>query len=212
MKVIDLMTRDVLTVAPETPLKNVAALLVEHGISGVPVAEGERVVGVVSERDILFKERPSIGLHRGALAWLMDETDLTLKIDARTAREAMSHPPVTIASGRSVADAARLMLDEGISRLPVVDSRRLVGILTESDLVRAFTRSDETIRREILDDVVVKAVAASASSIDVSVRDGEVTVAGTVATKEQAQLVEALVDTVPGVVAADVRLRWGDAA
>jgi CBS domain-containing protein len=212
MKVSDLMTTDVATVAPETALKEVAGLLIERGISGAPVVEGDRVVGVVSERDILFKERSSTGLHRGVLAWLMDETDLTIKFDARTAREAMSSPPVTIASGRQVADAARLMLDENISRLPVVDSGRLVGILTESDLVRAFARSDEAIRREILDEMLVKTFGGSGKSLDVAVRDGDVTVTGTVATKQQAQLIETLVDKVPGVVTTDVRLRWGDAA
>ena len=212
MKVSDVMTRDVVTVAPETSLKEVARLLVEHRISGVPVVEGDRVVGVVSERDVLFKERPSTRLHRGVLAWLMDETELTLKIDARTARDAMSSPPVVIASGRQVADAAKLMLDEGISRFPVVDSGRLVGVITEGDLVRAFARTDEVIRREILDDMLVKTFGTSQSSLDVSVRDGEVTITGTVATKQQAKLIEELVDKVPGVVSADVRLRWSDAA
>ena len=98
MRVRDVMTQDVATVAPDTDLRDLAALLVERRISGVPVVENGRVVGVVSERDILFKERPSDGLSRGVLARLMDEGDLTLKIDARTAREAMTSPPLTIAT------------------------------------------------------------------------------------------------------------------
>ena len=81
MRVKDVMTQDVATVAPDTDLRDVAALLVQKRISGVPVVEGGRVLGVVSERDILFKERPSDGLSRSVLARLMDEGDLMLKIE-----------------------------------------------------------------------------------------------------------------------------------
>jgi CBS domain-containing protein len=108
MRVRDVMTKDVATVAPDTELRDIAALLVRQRISGVPVVEAGRVVGVVSERDILFKERPLDGLHRGVLAWLMDEGDLMLKVDARTARTAMTAPALTIGPARSVADAAAL--------------------------------------------------------------------------------------------------------
>ena len=149
MRVRDVMSTDVATVAPATDLRDIAALLVEKRISGVPVVENGRVVGVVSERDILFKERPSDGLHRGVLGWLMDEGDLMLKVDARTAGSAMTSPAVTIGPDRGVADAASVMLDESFSRLPVVDHGSLVGIVTRHDLVRAFARSDEEIWLEI---------------------------------------------------------------
>ena len=82
MRVRDVMTTDVATVAPDTDLRKVAALLVQLRISGVPVVDGGKVVGVVSEGDILFKERAADGLHRGVLGWLMDEGDLMLKVDA----------------------------------------------------------------------------------------------------------------------------------
>jgi CBS domain-containing protein len=132
-----------------------------------------------------------------------------IKIDARIARDAMSAPPVTIASGRSVADAAKLMLDEGVSRLPVVDSGRLVGIITEGDLVRAFARTDDEIRREIREETFLKNFAVR-DLVDVQVRDGLVTITGPVATKEQAELVEAMVEEIPGVVSVDAHLNWRD--
>ena len=210
MRVRDVMTQDVATVAPDTDLRDLAALLVEKRISGVPVVEGGRVVGVVSERDILFKERPSEGLSRGVLAWLMDEGDLTLKIDARTAGEAMTSPPLTIAPSRGVADAAVTMLDENVSRLPVVDHGRLVGIVTRHDLVRAFARSDEQIRREINTDPLVRSYWRRPSDYDVAVENGAVTLNGKVGSKEQAKLIEAFVDRVPGVVGITSRLHWED--
>ena len=210
MRVRDVMTQDVATVAPDTDLRDLAALLVEKRISGVPVVEGGRVVGVVSERDILFKERPSEGLSRGVLAWLMDEGDLTLKIDARTAGEAMTSPPLTIAPSRGVADAAATMLDESVSRLPVVDHGRLVGIVTRHDLVRAFARSDEQIRREIDTDPLVRSYWRRPSDYHIAVENGAVTLSGKVGSKEQAKLIEAFVDRVPGVVGITSRLHWED--
>jgi CBS domain-containing protein len=210
MKVSDLMTRDVATVTPGAALKDVARLLVARRISGVPVVEGDHVVGVVSERDILFKQQPSSGVHRGVLAWLMDETQITLKLDARTAQEAMSRPPVTIASGRPVVDAAKLMLDEGVSRLPVVDSGRLVGILTEGDLVRAFARSDEEIRREIMEDAILPTLWQPPGVFDLEVQGGEVTISGAVATRDHARKIERLIDRVPGVVGIEARLHRPD--
>jgi CBS domain-containing protein len=202
------MTTDVTTVAPDTDLRDVAALLVQKRISGVPVVEAGRVVGVVSEQDILFKERPSDNLHRGVLAWLLDEGDLMLKIDARTAGMAMSRPPVTISPLRSVADAAALMLDDGVARLPVVENGKLVGIVTRHDLVRAFARSDEEIWQEIESDSIVRSYWRRPTSYDVAVRNGEVTLSGKVASKEDAKVIEAFVDRVPGVVGVVSRLHW----
>jgi CBS domain-containing protein len=211
MRVRDVMTTDVMTVAPDTDLRQVAALLVQKRISGVPVVEGERVVGVVSERDILFKERPSDGLHRGVLAWLMDEGDLMLKVDARTALSAMTSPAVTIGPARSVADAAALMLEEGVSRLPVLEGTRLVGIVTRHDLVRAFARTDEEIWQEIETDPLIRSYWRRPGSYDVSVENGVVTLTGRVDSQEHAHLIEAFVDRVPGVVAVTSRLHWENA-
>jgi CBS domain-containing protein len=212
MRVRDVMTKDVVTVAPDTELRDIATLLVRGRISGVPVVEGGRVVGVVSERDILFKERPADGLHRGVLAWLMDEGDLMLKVDARTARTAMTAPALTIGPARSVADAAALMLDEGVSRLPVVDGTELLGIVTRHDLVRAFARGDEEIWQEIDSDPLIRSYWRRAGAYDVSVSHGEVTLTGKVGSKEQAQMIESFVDRVPGVVAITSRLHWRDAS
>lgn len=210
MRVRDVMTEDVAIVSPTTDLRDVAALLVRKRISGVPVVEGGRVVGVVSERDILFKERPADGLHRGVLGWLMDEGDLMLKVDARTAADAMTSPPLTITSARGVAEAAAIMLDEGISRLPVVDHGRLVGIVTRHDLVRAFARSDREIQEEIEGDPVVRSYWRQPGSYDITVSKGVVTLAGKVGSKEHASTIHAFVDRVPGVVGITSWLHWED--
>jgi CBS domain-containing protein len=208
MRVRDVMTTDVATVAPDTDLRDVAALLVQKRISGVPVVEQGRVIGVVSERDILFKERPSAGVSRGVLAWLMDEGDLMLKIDAKTVQEAMTGPAVTIGPDRSVADAATLMLNEGVSRLPVVQGTELVGIVTRHDLVRAFARADEEIWQEIESDSLIRSYWRRPGDYDIAVERGHVTLTGKVNSKKQANEIEAFVDCVPGVVGMTSHLHW----
>jgi len=202
------MTTDVATVAPETDLRAVAGLLVQRRISGVPVVADGRVLGVVSERDILFKERPSTGLSRGVLAWLMDEGDLMLKIEASNAHEAMTGPAVTIGPDRSVSDAAALMLNEGVSRLPVVQGTELLGIVTRHDLMRAFARADEEIWQEIESDPLIRSYWRRPGDYDIAVEGGHVTLTGKVGSKEQAKAIQAFVDRVPGVVAMTSRLHW----
>jgi CBS domain-containing protein len=203
MIVAQLMTKDVLTVTPETPLKEVAALLAAHGISGVPVVVDGAVVGVVSDADILFKEhglpeRRRFGARRRAEA----------KIGAATVGEAMTTPAVTTTSRRHVDEVARLMTARGVKRLPVVDRGELVGIVSRTDLVRAFTRSDDEIAREIRDDVIVRTFWLASHDIDVSVEDGVVTLVGTLDTRTLARLLPRFVRAVPGVVRVDSDIAW----
>jgi CBS domain-containing protein len=156
MKVKELMSEGVITVAPDATLKEVAALLVEHGISGVPVVGADgALLGVVSEGDILLKERGA-DRESGLLRWLLGGVSIEAeKLEARTASDAMTSPAVTIAPNRDVYQAARLMTDEGIKRLPVVDGHgSLLGIVTRRDLVKAFARSDDDVEREIEETVL----------------------------------------------------------
>lgn len=209
MRVEDLMTRTVKTVAPGASLKQVAGLLVENGISGLPVCDvGGRVVGVVSEADILLKER---GVdRRGRLAWLLapPEPEEVAKAEARTAAEAMTSPAITISPFRSVHEAARLMLEHGVNRLPVVKEDRLVGIVTRADVVRAFHRTDHEIAREIRDEVLQRTLWIRPGSVAVDVEGGEVTLRGDVEGRSDLTLIERLVARVPGVVGVTSELTW----
>src|SRR5438093_4867477 len=154
MNVEQVMTHDVVTVRPETPLKEVARLLADHRISGVPVCDDAgRVLGVVSEKDVLFKELGP-DERRGPLTWLFEPKQPSAKALARTAGEAMTSPPITIGRKQTMAQAARLMIEQAVNRLPVVSNGEPVGIVSRGDLVRAFVRSDEEIAREIADDVL----------------------------------------------------------
>ena len=208
MKVKDVMTTDVVTVEPETSLKDVAAILAVRRISGLPVVDADgKVVGVISEADILFKEVGEKG-PQGVIAWLL-EPGGDAKLEARTAGEAMTGPARTIGPERPVAEAAKRMLEEAVNRFPVVDDDgKLLGIVTRADLVRAFVRTDETIATEIREDVVLKTLWIAPEALDISVEKGAVKIAGHVESKADAELIEAFARRVPGTVSVESHLTW----
>lgn len=208
MKVVDVMTRDVKTVTPGAPLKNAAGLLVQCGISGLPVVEDGKVVGVISEADVILKECGEAPRRGGLLGLIVDPPEW-LRRDVRTVGQAMSQPALTIAPDRPVSEAATLMIERNVNRLPVVDAEgSLVGIVTRADLVRAFVRSDDEISREIRDDVILHTLWIAPEGIVVEVENGEVRLAGQVESKAEAEMLEHFVRRVPGVVSIDSQLSW----
>jgi CBS domain-containing protein len=210
MKLGELMTPDPIAVGPETPLKDVAAILLEHGISGVPVI-GERleVLGVVSEADIVAKEAGPDPRDRRLISWLLGGRYVDRqKIAARTAVEAMESPAITVTARETVAEAARLMTEHEIKRLPVVDEEGvLIGIVTRTDLVRAFTRSDDEIEQEIRE-ILLETLWLDEPGLHLRVKRGEVRLAGKMRRRSDAELLARLASRVPGVVGVHSTLRW----
>ena len=210
VRVGDVMTRDVVSVTPDTPLKDVAAAIVERGISGLPVCDADgAVVGVLSEADLLVKQGGSPERSGGLFAWLVETAsapDLA-KLRAHTAGEAMTSPAVTVETASPVSEAARTMVSLGVNRLPVVEDGRLVGIVTRADLVRLFTRSDEEIARDIRQDVV-KRLWIAPERIEIEVEQGEVVLRGEVDTEAEAGLLEKRIPLVAGVVGVRSELSW----
>ncbi|CDF57575.1 CBS domain-containing protein [Thermobrachium celere] len=117
MKVKDIMTRDVITVSPNTPVKEVADLMRKYNIGSVPVCEGNRVVGIVTDRDIVIRE----------VAYGKNPNEVL-------ARDVMTASITTINSEKDIHDAARIMAEKQIRRLPVVEDGRLVGMLALGDI------------------------------------------------------------------------------
>jgi CBS domain-containing protein len=210
MKVRDVMSTNVAAVGPDATLKQVAELMGDRGISGVPVvgAEGE-VLGVVSEEDIVVK----VASHpeSAGVSWRLfaPEGLDPGRLAAATAGEAMTIPAVTVDAEASVAEAARLMVDQGVKRLPVLAGGGLAGIVTRADVVRAFTRSDGEIWEELRNEVLPRQLWIPPEQLEVGVAGGRVTVAGEVETRTEADLVEAFAWRVPGVVSVDCSgLAW----
>jgi CBS domain-containing protein len=196
------MTTSVVTVTPETPIAEVARILVERGISGLPVVDSEgKVLGIVSEGDLLVRE---------AGHW-SDEKHQARggKVDARTAGEAMTSPALTIEPFRAIRAVAEIMIESHVNRLPVVDpDGRLIGIVSRADLVRAFVRTDaqleETIRREVL----IRDMWLDPDKFEVHVDHGAATVTGTVIKRSTADVIGRLLAMVPGVVSAETDITW----
>jgi len=206
MRVRQLMSKDVLTVAPDAQLRDAAKELVDHRVSGVPVVTDGIVVGVLSEGDIVAKA--SGGTDRGGLlTWLFDPSDQTARVSAQTVGEAMTSPAVTIAPNRQVHEAARTMIDRGVNRLPVVENGVLVGIVTRADIVRAFTRADVELAEEIRDDLLRRTFWAEPGSVTVAVSKGRVTLVGEVETEADTEMLPLFVSRVPGVVSVNAELR-----
>jgi CBS domain-containing protein len=193
MRVEDVMTRDVEVVEPRTGLKEVALLLSAHEISGVPVVEHGVPVGVVSESELVAKEQESEAETVRRRFRRRPQTAAVVAADAMTA------PPVTVRPQSSAVRAAWLMTQHDVDRLLVVENDRLVGIITRGDLVRAFGRSDERIRAEIVDEVL-PALDVSPNDVTVAVADGIVRLEGEVEDELDAQWLPHAVRSVVGVV------------
>ena len=197
-----------ITVPRSASLKEAASVLVQRGISGVPVVDDGKVVGVFSERDLLFKEQ---GKQAGTrwLTWLTDPLAVAdrPKLEARTAGEAMTAPAVTVEADANISAAARLMLEAGVSRLPVLRKGMLAGIVTRADLVRVFARSDDEIAREITDEILGRTLWIKEDALELSVRDGEVSLSGELRDTVDSDLLRRLVAQVPGVVSVETDLQ-----
>lgn len=208
MKVCDLMTKDVVSVRPETSLREAASLLAERRISGMPVVNDQNeVIGVLSEADILVKAGGSVSRNR-LLGWLLEsDVGIEEKIRAETVAEAMSAPAVTIAPHRPVHEAAKMMVTENVNRLPVIEDGKLSGILTRADVVRAFTRSDAEIAEEINGEILRRTFWLEPGRVTATVTDGHVLLTGEVETEADAEILPTLVARVPGVVSVEAELR-----
>jgi CBS domain-containing protein len=198
-KVSDVMTKEVVIVGPQEGFKTCVDLLRIHKISAVPVVDHEeRLLGIVSEHDLLRKEESQDSRGRKSR-----------KAAGRTAAEVMTSPAWSVSSDASLAKAARLMHDKMVKRLPVVDSvGKLVGIVSRADLLRPYLRSDESIRREIAEQIMVKTLFIDPRAFEVDVRDGVVRLNGELETKSLGGLVVKLAEGVEGVVAVDSKMSY----
>jgi CBS domain-containing protein len=209
MKVETIMTRDVVTVEPTASLKHAAELMLEHRISGLPVVSDGTIVGVFSQADLLFKEQGPPESHAW-LSWFVDPIAVAdqRKLGARLVGEAMTTPAQVIEQDQPVATAAKIMLGTGINRLPVTNHGQLVGIVTRTDLVRAFTRGDDEIAAEI--EEILARGASAATDVKAEIADGEVTLSGRVGSRADTRAIPSRVAQVPGVVSVESKLKLAE--
>jgi CBS domain-containing protein len=213
MKVRDVMTSPAITVTPETPFASVAATLVEHDISGAPVIdEAGRLVGVVSEADLL--DRQVHGRRQVPGLWTLLSELVHGRYPYRvhgpvalTAAELMTPGIDIVAPDDDVQTATRRMVDRGHRRLAVIDDGAVVGVISRHDVLRPFVRDDVEVLTEVRRVLADPFRVAEDHAVRPSVRDGVVTIDGTVRRPGEEEIVEAEVLAVPGVVAVDNHLR-----
>lgn len=186
------MTADVVTVGPEAPFKAVAVLLASWRISGAPVVDEEgHVLGVVSQGDLLERATPHGLLKRQARR----------KAGAAFVADLMTTPAITVRADDDVAVATKLLEEHHFHRLPVVDGDgKLVGVVSRSDLLRVFLRTDREIREEVREEVLRREMAVDPASLYVAVHNGIVTLNGTVERASMIPVITALTRRVDGVV------------
>ncbi|GHG06956.1 CBS domain-containing protein [Streptomyces filamentosus] len=201
--VADVMTKKVVAVRPDTSFKEIVAAMERWKVTALPVLEGEgRVVGVVSEADLLLKEE--FHDHRLGMVEQLRRRDATAKAGSDRAVELMTTPAVTVRPEASLPRAARLMATHRVKRLPVVDADGVIqGVVSRSDLLKVFLRPDEELADEVRRDVVARLFPLSRDRIEVRVDAGVVTLAGDVRDSTLIPLAERLARAVEGVV--DVR-------
>jgi CBS domain-containing protein len=202
------MTTDVVSVRETAEYKTIVSVLRELHVSAFPVLdEADHLVGVVSEADLLLKEvgQEALGGYLISSGRRGEQT----KAAGVTAAELMTTPAVTIGPDDSLADAARLMHDRHVKRLPVVDQAgRLVGIVSRVDLLSVFDRPDGAIRNAVRKDIIARDFALDPDVFDVQVTSGIVTITGQVENQSVARHLLDAVRHSQGVVGVRSRLRF----
>jgi CBS domain-containing protein len=205
----DVMTPDPVAVASDATFKEIVGILTARRISAVPVVDGEnRVLGIVSESDLFLKEAFARGAASNGVDRVRHRPEQS-KAAAIDARSAMTSPAITIHREVGLTQAARLMFDRRVKRLPVVDEEaRLVGVVTRGDLLAVFRRSDSDIRDEVLDDVIVRTLWMDTERMQVGVEDGVVTLTGETERRSDIPILTRLVQGVEGVIGVRNQLQY----
>ena len=219
MKVREIMTRSVVSVSPDTPVSELAELLIERRISAVPVIEGDALVGIVSEADLLH--RYEIGTERrlAARPWwqrLFANPESPwgyVESHAKKVRDIMTADVVSVPEDMAAAEVAELFESRHIRRVPVVKGEKVVGIVSRTDFVRALvargkirrhehSKSDESIRRAVLAELESQPWWRPLYC-DVTVTQGVVHVSGLLESPEEKDAVRVAAENIEGVRGVD---------
>jgi len=207
MRVVDVMTTDVVAALPEWSLKQAARVMIEAAVSGLPVvADDGTVVGIITEADFIETEAGrTIGRRRLFDTVFGEKRTRT----PSTVGAAMTRSLIVVDRNTTIAEAARLMTDRKVKRLPVVDpDRRLEGIVSRGDILVAFARDDEAIADDVERGVIRRILMLESRDVSVHVADGVVILSGQVPNRSDAKLLEELVGRIEGVIRCDSDLVW----
>ncbi|MDJ0923902.1 MAG: CBS domain-containing protein [Acidimicrobiia bacterium] len=205
LKVADVMTTDVLSVAPDDRLRLAAGLMREHRISGLPVVEDGKVVGIITESDFLniAAETPD-GERHGFLDALFGGHRAAHP--STRVGEAMTEDPITVQASMPVREAARHMKRHRIKRVPVVDEEQgLVGILSRADIMKVFVRDDVAIAADVTE---ILHRYRFDHQVQAETNDGRIVISGEVEHRSGAELIEEVLFRILGVIEVENQVTW----
>lgn len=207
MKVVDVMTTDVVSAEPEWSLKQAARVMIDAGVSGLPViGDNGMVVGIITEADFIETEAGrTIGRQRLFDTVFGEKRTRT----PSTVEAAMTRSPIVVDRNTTIAETARLMTDRKVKRLPVVDPNgHLEGIVSRGDILVAFARDDDVIADAVERGVIRRILMLESRDVSVHVADGVVMLSGQVPNRSDAKLLEELVGRIEGVIRCESDLVW----
>lgn len=207
MLIRDLMTKDILTVGPETSLKEAARRMLVAGVSGLPVTDAGRLVGIITEADFVRSEAGRSARKRAGLLrfWAKDEG---IPGHELLVGDVMTRDVRTIGPDSDHVEAARTMSINGVKRLPVLDEGDLVGLVSRTDILRAFVRPDNDIVDEIQSEVMRKVMWVDPKRVSIVCEDGNLRLSGQMETRADAELLIELTKRIDGVASVEDRLTW----
>lgn len=215
-RVEDVMTCLVVKLYPNDTIHEAAARLAQNNISGAPVVVDGKVVGIVSEADLMRTAISGAKVDKGRstmnLLGLFLRGHATPPLEDARVKSIMSEYVVTIAPSATIWDAAAIMERHGVKRLPVVDGdRNLLGVVSRADLIAVMARDDEELRQDILDSIGDLG-EETIEGVRVQVEEGVATLRGTADRRTTKNLAVRIAATVPGIIEVVDRLdfEWDD--
>jgi CBS domain-containing protein len=221
MKASDVMTRNVLTVGRETSVANAIRVMLENNISGLPVLDNGKIVGILTEGDLL--RRSETGTERHRPRWLeivMGPGRMAgeyVRAHGRKVEEIMTTDLISVAGDTPLDEVVGLMERRRIKRVPVLDGNILIGVISRADLLSSLLRvleaqhsehrGDDDIREQILAELA-KAAWVPRDGLSISVRDGIVDLNGVILEEKEREALRVVAENVPGVTAVEDHLVW----
>jgi CBS domain-containing protein len=221
MKVADLMTRGVLSVAPDDPVRKAAELMLRYGVNGFPVLDQGKLVGMITQGDFLRRVETGTEHQRTRLAELFADpgqlADEYVHSHARTVGDVMTRNVVTIQADAPLHEAVDLMARHHVKRLPVVRGNGVIGIVSRVDLLHAFVVTTPKEAPAPFDDAAIENQLKAElerqpwitnGSIEPSVENGVIVLSGTIRDARQRAALRVAAENIPGVkrVVDDLRL------
>lgn len=212
MKVADVMSHGVLSVAPDDPVRKAAELMLRYGVNGFPVLDQGKLVGMVTQGDFLRRAETGTERYHSKLAELFADlgklADEYVRSHARTVADIMTREVITISADAPLSDAVDLMVRHHVKRLPVVGVNGVIGMISRVDLLHAFLVTAPRNEAPPLDDAAISSQLKeeldrlpwiATGTVEPSVEHGVVVLSGRIKDARQRTALRVVAENIPGV-------------